>query len=130
MVEVQCETDFVARNPEFVQFASDMAMQVAAVNPLYVSPEAVPAEEVEKQRQAFLAELAEDKKPEDIKAKIVDGKLNKWYGETCLTKTALVKDEDKTVEQLMTELIAKIGEKIVIARFARMEMAGAAGQVC
>lgn len=125
MVEIQCETDFVARNPEFVAFANDIAMQVAAMSPEYVSPETIPAELVAKQREAFLAELAEDKKPEEIKAKIIDGKLNKWYSEVCLTKQAFFKDEDRTIEQLMTELIAKIGEKIVIARFTRMEMAAA-----
>lgn len=125
MVEIQCETDFVARNPEFVAFANDIAMQVAAMSPEYVSPEMIPAELVAKQREAFLAELAEDKKPDEIKAKIIEGKLNKWYSEVCLTKQAFFKDEDRTIEQLMTELIAKIGEKIVIARFVRMEMAAA-----
>lgn len=125
MVEIQCETDFVARNPEFVAFANDIAMQVAAMSPEYVSPETIPAELVTKQREVFLAELAEDKKPDEIKAKIIEGKLNKWYSEVCLTKQAFFKDEDRTIEQLMTELIAKIGEKIVIARFVRMEMAAA-----
>lgn len=125
MVEVQCETDFVARNPEFIEFANDLAMQVAAINPEYVSPEMIPAEIVEKQRNAFLAELAEDKKPEDIKAKIVEGKLNKWYSDVCLTKQSFFKNEDITVEQLMTEKIAKIGEKITIARFVRYEMSPA-----
>ncbi len=125
MVEVQCETDFVARNSDFMAFANEVAIQVAAMNPEYVSPESIPADMVATQREAFMAELAEDKKPDDIKAKIVDGKLNKWYSETCLTKQSYYKDEDKTIEQLMTELIAKIGEKVVIARFSRMEMAAA-----
>ena len=123
MVEVQCETDFVARNADFVAFANDVAMQIAAINPEYVSPESIPAELVAKQRDTFMAELAEDKKPDEIKAKIVEGKLNKWYSEVCLTKQAFFKDEDRTIEELMTDLIAKIGEKIVIARFTRMEMA-------
>jgi len=123
VVEVQCETDFVARNPEFIAFANDVAMQIAAMNPEYVSPEAIPAEIVEKQRQAFMAELVDDKKPEEIKAKIIEGKLNKWMGEICLTKQAFFKNEDQTVEQLMTEKIAKIGEKIQISRMVRLEMA-------
>lgn len=125
MVEVTCETDFVARNPEFIEFANDVAMQVAAIGAEYVSPETIPAEIVEKQRTAFLAELAEDKKPEDIKAKIVEGKLNKWYSDVCLTKQSFFKNEDVTIEQLMTEKIAKIGEKITIARFVRYEMSPA-----
>lgn len=122
MVEIQCETDFVARNPEFMEFANDIAMQVAAINPEYVSPEAIPAEIVEKMRQGFMAELVEDKKPDDIKAKIIEGKLNKWMSEICLTKQAFFKNEDLTIEQLMTEKISKIGEKIQITRMARFEM--------
>lgn len=122
MVEIQCETDFVARNPEFMEFANDVAMQVAAINPEYVSPESIPVEIMEKMRQTFLAELAEDKKPEDIKAKIIEGKLNKWMSEVCLTKQAFFKNEDITIEQLTTEKISKIGEKIQITRMARFEM--------
>lgn len=122
MVEVQCESDFVARNEDFVGFGNDLAMQVAAMNPEFVSPESIPAEALEKQRQLFLQEMAEDKKPEDIKAKIIQGKLDKWMNENCLTKQAFFKDEEKTIEQILTEKIAKIGEKIVIARFVRWEL--------
>jgi len=122
MVEIQCETDFVGRNPEFIEFGNDVAMQVAAMDPQFVSPESIPADVLEKQRQAFLAELVDDKKPEDIKVKIVEGKLAKWMSEACLTKQAFFKNEDITIEQLMTEKIAKIGEKIQIARMSRFEM--------
>ncbi len=123
IVELACETDFVARNEEFKQLASDLALQVAAMDPTYVSPETIPVEEVEKKKQEFLAELANDNKPEDIKVKIVEGKLNKWYSDVCLTKQSFIKDDTKTIEQLLTELIAKIGEKIVPTRFTRMQMA-------
>ncbi|HPN14501.1 MAG TPA: translation elongation factor Ts [bacterium] len=122
MLELQCESDFVARNEDFVAFANDLAMQVAAMAPEYVSPDSIPEIDVEKQKQVFVQEIAEDKKPDDIKAKIVQGKLDKWMQDVCLTKQAFFKDEDKTVEQLLTEKIATIGEKIVIARFARWEL--------
>ena len=123
MVELSCETDFVARTDEFKELAVDIALQVAAMDPQFVSPETIPAEEVEKKRNEFLAELAEDKKPEDIKQKIVEGKLNKWYSDVCLTKQSFIKDEDKTIEQLLNEKIATIGEKIAPTRFTRMQMA-------
>ena len=122
IVEVACETDFVARNEEFVAFANDVAMQVAAINPEYVSPDQIPADIVEKQKQLFLVDMGEDKKPEEIKVKIIEGKLNKWYSEICLVKQEFFKNEDVTMEQLMLELSAKMGEKIVITRFHRMEL--------
>lgn len=129
MVELTCETDFVARTDEFKELAQDIALQVAAMDPQFVSPETIPAEEVEKKRAEFMAELAEDKKPEDIKQKIVEGKLNKWYSDVCLTKQSFIKDEDKTIEQLLNEKIAKIGEKIAPTRFHRMQMSASA-QTC
>ncbi len=122
MLELACETDFVARNEEFRALANDLALQVAACDPQYVSPDTIPAEEVEKKRNEFLAELAEDKKPEEIKQKIVEGKLNKWYSDVCLTKQAFIKDEEQVVEKLIEALVAKIGEKIVPTRFTRMVM--------
>lgn len=123
LVELACETDFVARNEEFQAFAKDLALQVAAMDPQYVSPETIPVEDVEKKKQEFLAEMADDKKPEDIKAKIIEGKLNKWYSDVCLTKQSFIKDDTKTIEQLLNELVGKIGEKIVPTRFQRMQMA-------
>ena len=124
LLELACETDFVARNEEFRQLAADLALQVAAMDPQYVSPETIPAEDTEKKRAEFMAELDGDKKPEDIKAKIVDGKMNKWFSEVCLTKQSFIKDEETTVETLITGLVAKIGEKIVVTRFSRMQMNG------
>jgi len=130
LLELACETDFVARNEEFKKLALDLALQVAAMDPQYVSPETIPAEEVEKKRQEFLAEMADDKKPEDIKVKIIEGKLNKWYSDVCLMKQSFIKDDTKIVEQLVTELVAKIGEKIVPTRFVRMQMAANANATC
>ena len=129
MVEVQCETDFVGRGEDFQNFANDVAMQVAAMNPEFVSPETIPAEAVEKQRAFFTEEMANENKPEDIKAKIIEGKLNKWYADACLTKQQFFKDETKTIEQCMIELSAKTGEKIAISRFVRYEMT-TSGKVC
>jgi elongation factor Ts len=97
-------------------------MHVAAIDPLYLSPETVPGNELEKQQEIFKAELAEENKPEEIKAKILEGKMNKWYSEVCLTKQSFFKDEDKTVEQYLGEKIAKIGEKIAVVRFTRYVM--------
>lgn len=122
LLELACETDFVARNVEFVQLANDLALQVAALDPQFVSPDVIPAEDVEKKRQEFMSELANENKSEDIKQKIVEGKMNKWYSDACLTKQAFIKDETKVIEQLINELTAKIGEKIVVTRFQRMQM--------
>lgn len=119
LVELQCETDFVARTQDFKTLAHDLAMQVVATDPVWVSPETIPAGEVEKARAVFLAEPDLAKKPEDIRAKIVEGKLAKWHAEVTLTKQLWVKDDSKTIEQLVNEKIATIGEKIVIARFCR-----------
>ena len=130
IIELACETDFVARNEEFKQLANDLALQVAAMDPQYVSPETIPAADVDKKRNEFLAELASDNKPEDIKQKIVEGKLNKWYSETCLMKQSFIKDEEKRVEDLINALVGKIGEKIVPTRFMRMQMAGPMSQSC
>lgn len=130
MVELACETDFVARTEDFKALADELALQVAAMDPTYVSPELIPAEVVEKKRAEFMTEMADDKKPEDIKAKIIEGKLNKWYSEVCLTKQTLIKDDNKTVEQLITEKVATIGEKIQPTRMMRMQMAAPSGQTC
>ncbi len=122
MVELACETDFVARNEEFKALANDLAMQVAAMDPQYVSPDAIPADMVEQKRQEFMAELANDSKPEEIKQKIIEGKMNKWYSDICLTKQAFLKDESKTIEQVLNEIVAKIGEKILPTRLARFQI--------
>ncbi len=130
IVELACETDFVARNDAFKQLANDLALQVAAMDPQFVSPELIPAEDVEKKKAEFEAEMAGDNKSEEIKAKIVEGKLNKWYTDTCLTKQSFIKDEDKTIERLIAELSGTIGEKIAVTRFVRMQMEAPTGQAC
>jgi len=129
MLELQCESDFVAMNEDFVAFANDLAMQVAAMSPLYVSPESVPEADIAHQKELFSQEMANDTKPDDIKEKIMQGKMDKWLNEVCLTKQSFFKDEDKTIEQMVNEKIAVIGEKIVIARFVRWEV-GAAPKAC
>ena len=122
MLELQCESDFVARTKDFQDFATDLVMQVAAMNPSYVSPEDVSEVDLEKMRGEFLNAMADENKPEEIKGKIVQGKLDKWLNEVCLVKQAFFKDEDKTIEQLINEKIAIIGEKIAVARFVRWDM--------
>ncbi len=122
LLELACETDFVARNDAFKQLAQDLALQVAAMDPKYVSMEAIPPDAWERKKQEFAAELANDAKPEEIKQKIVEGKMNKWASEVCLTKQSFIKDEEKSVEQLINEIIAITGEKIIPTRFTRMQM--------
>ncbi len=122
LVEIQCETDFVARTQDFKDLAHEIAMQVAATDPAYVSPESVPPADLAKLRADFSAEIADDKKPEDIKAKIVEGKIAKWLADATLLKQPWVKDDSKTIEQLVNEKIATIGEKIVVARIVRFHL--------
>lgn len=120
LVEVLCETDFVARNPEFQELAHDLAMQVAATNPLYLKPEDIPDEVVEKEKEMYGGEV--EGKPADIQEKILDGKIEKWYSEVCLIKQAFIKDEDITIEDLVKAKIAKLGENIQIKRFVRYSL--------
>ncbi len=129
MLELQCESDFVALNEDFVAFANDLVMQVAAMSPQYVSPEQVPEADIARQKELFAQEMANDNKPDDIKEKIMQGKMDKWLNEACLTKQDFFKDDEKTIEQMVNEKIATIGEKIVIARFVRWEI-GAAPKAC
>ena len=120
IVELNCETDFVARNEEFIALAKDFAMQVAAMNPPYTKPEDVPAEVLEQEKDIYRKELANDKKPANIVDKIVEGKLNKFYSENCLLKQVSIKDEKQTIEQMLNAYIAKVGEKIQIGRVQRL----------
>lgn len=120
MVELLCETDFVARNPEFQGLAHDIAMQIAATSPLYVSPEQVPAELIDKEKEIYRAEVTG--KPAEIMEKIVAGKLDKWFSDICLTKQAFVKDEDVTIEELIKSAITKLGENMQIRRFVRFNL--------
>lgn len=121
MVEVNCETDFVAQNEKFKTFAKDIAMHIAASNPLYVSKENVPAEDIEKERAVLRQKALNDGKPEKIVDKIVDGQIAKFYEEYCLMEQAFVKDPDLKISDLLNSLVAVIGEKITIRRFVRFE---------
>jgi elongation factor Ts len=122
LVEVNCETDFVARGAEFQQLCEDVAMQIAAMNPLYVKADEMPESAVEEQREIFTAQVRDEGKPDKIVPKIVEGKLAKWKKEVCLVDQAFVKDSDKTVGELVTALTASTGEKLSIRRFVRYEV--------
>jgi len=122
LVEVLSETDFVAKNEEFISFAHDVALHIAAASPKYLSKKDVPEEEIEEERKIFMEQLAGEKKPADIMEKIVNGKIEKFYSEICLLNQPFVKDQTMTVGELLTSKIAKIGENIVISRFCRFEI--------
>jgi len=122
MVELNCETDFVAKTEEFVELAKDLAMHIAAANPLVVSPDDISPEVVERERGIFLEQVKAEGKPEHIAEKIVEGKLRKFFEESSLLKQPFVKDPQKSVEQLITEVSAKTGEKIEVARFSRLQV--------
>jgi elongation factor Ts len=122
MVEVNCETDFVARTPAFGEFARDLAMQVTAANPLYVSREDVPKEAIERERAIYAAQARDGGKPEKIIDKIADGKVEKYFGDVCLLEQAYVKDQNMTVSDLLQEIRAKIGENIQVRRFVRYQL--------
>lgn len=119
MVELQCETDFVAKNEEFQKLAKDIAMQIAAMNPLYVKAEDVPADVVEKEKEIYREEMKDEVKPEDVIEKIVEGKLNKYYEDACLLNQKFFKDDSMTIEQLITQKIAIVGENIEVGNMKR-----------
>ena len=121
-MEVNCETDFVAKTDEFKALVRDIAMQIAAANPKYVREEEVDPEEIAKEREIMRVKAINDGKPEKIVDKIVDGQIQKYLKEICLMDQPFVKDTDKTVADLVTEKIATIGENISIRRFVRYEM--------
>lgn len=122
LVELNCETDFVARGEEFHALAHEIALQIAAQKPLYVTREEVPAEVLEKEREILTEQARNEGKPEQIIAKMVEGRLVKYYEDFCLVDQKYIKDPDKTIGQLIIEATAKIGEKITIRRFTRYEM--------
>lgn len=122
LLEVNTETDFVAKNEGFQEFVSDVAMQIAAVNPKYISRDEVPAEEVEREKNILKEQALQEGKPEHIVEKIVEGRLDKFYEGICLLEQDFIKDSDKTVEELLNEQISVIGENIKIRRFARFEV--------
>jgi len=124
MVEVNCETDFVARTEQFQELARDLAMHVVAARPEYVSREDVPADVIEKEKAIFRAQLAESDRPAHIWDKIIEGKVDKWYGDICLLEQPFIKNPDQTVQALMMQSIGSLGENIRIRRFSRLELGG------
>lgn len=122
IVEINCESDFVAKNELFQTFARDIAMQIAAAHPFYVSSGNIPAADLEREKAAFLDEVKG--KPRDIREKIIEGKLAKRFEDICLLNQKFVKDDSRTVQDYLNETIAKIGENIIIRRFVRFEVGG------
>jgi len=122
LVEVNCESDFVAKTEDFQQFAKNIAMHIAVANPVGLNPEDVDPAMVEKEREIFRAQMLEEGKPENIIDKIVDGKIEKFYKEVCLMSQQYVKDPQKTISEVLQETIGKIGENIQIKRFARFQI--------
>jgi elongation factor Ts len=120
LVEVNCETDFVARNNDFRKMTKDLSMQVAAANPLYIAREDVPANAIEKEREIFRTQVKD--KPDNVVEKIVDGKLEKYFSEVCLLEQPFIKDPNIRIKDLVTQIIATLGENIKIKRFVRFEV--------
>ena len=124
LVEINCETDFVARTPDFQQLVKDVAMQVAAANPTYVSREDVPGEVLEKEREIYREQMADQKKPPQVIDKIIEGKLEKFYAESCLLEQPFIKDSSgkSRVKDLVDQATAKLQERVVVKRFARFQV--------
>ncbi|MEN2985567.1 MAG: translation elongation factor Ts [Thermodesulfovibrionaceae bacterium] len=121
LLELNCETDFVARNEEFRQLAKDIAMQIAASNPQYISREDIPEEVIEKEKEIYKTQITGNKPPQVVE-KIILGKLEKFYEEVCLMDQPFIKEPDRKIKDLITEKIAKFGENIVVRRFARFQV--------
>jgi len=124
MIEVNCETDFVAKTEDFKTLTRDLAMHVAAMNPLYVKPEDVPEAALQREKDIYRKQVIAEGKPEKIADKIVEGKLKKYYEEVCLVKQKFIKDTNQTVEDLIKAAIAKTGENILVKRFVRYQLGG------
>jgi len=122
LVEVNCETDFTGKTEDFTNFARDLAMQIAATNPLAIDRERIPADIIEKEKEIYGTQARETGKPDKVIEKIVEGKMKKFYGETCLLEQPFVKNPDITVQDLVNELMAKTGEKVLVRRFARFQL--------
>ena len=121
-MEVNCETDFVARNEQFRTFVKDICLQIAATNPAYLSKDDVPAEVLEKERQILRTQALNEGKPEKVIDKIVEGRIEKFYKENCLLEQPFIRDQEVTIKDLLVSLIAKIGENIVIRRYSRFAL--------
>ena len=124
LIEVNCETDFVARTPDFQELVHELAMQVVAARPQYVAVEDIPADVIEQEKISYRAQLAAENKPAHIIDRIVEGKLTKFYEEACLLEQPFIKNPDVKIKDLVTQSIARLGENIRIGRFARLEIGG------
>jgi elongation factor Ts len=122
LVEVNCETDFVAKTEDFQTFVKNIAMQIAAANPQYIRREEIPEEVLEKEKDIYRTQALEGGKPQKVIDKIVDGKMERFYSEVCLLEQTYIKDSDLTVKELLEAMIAKIGENISIRRFSRFQL--------
>jgi elongation factor Ts len=122
LLELNCETDFVARNSEFKDLAKEICMQIAAANPQFVNIEDVPADLLEKEREIYKSQLRESGKPENVLDKIVDGKVNKFYSDVCLVEQEFIKDPKVTIKDMIKNKIATIGENISVGRFTRFQI--------
>ena len=122
LIELGCETDFVARTDGFKELAHDLAMQVVASKPLYLTPDDIPPEVLEKEENIYRAQARDLGKPEHVVDRIVQGKLQKYFDEVCLMRQPFIKDNDMTVQDIITQMIAKVGENIVVRRFVRFEL--------
>ena len=122
MVELNCETDFVAKTADFQNLAKDLAMHVAAANPLYLRPEDIPADALEREKEIYRSQALQEKKPEKIWEKIIEGKLKKYYEDVCFLEQKFVKNTDITIDTLVKDMMAKTGENIIVRRFARFQL--------
>ncbi|WP_320176241.1 translation elongation factor Ts [Maridesulfovibrio sp.] len=128
MVELKCETDFVAKAEQFIQLSKDLAMQVAATNPVCVKPEDLPQDLLEKEKEIYKQQAIAEGKPENIAEKIVEGRVSKYYKEVCLIEQPFIKDDKKTIKDLLNDTIAVLGENMQIGRFARINLAEAVAE--
>lgn len=128
LIEVNCETDFVARTDDFKGLVRDLAMQVAAANPRFVSREEVPAAVIEQERAIYAAQAASSGKPAPVIEKMVNGKIEKFFADVCLLEQAFIKDPDRPVSRLVSDAVAKMGENIVVRRFARFQLGEQSGE--
>lgn len=122
LVEINCETDFVARNESFQNFTRDVAMHIAAANPRFLDRASVPADVLSKEREIFTEQARQSGKPENVLPKIVDGKVEKFYAEVCLLEQAFIKNPDVTIEGYLKEMVSKLGENMMISRYIRFEL--------
>jgi len=122
LLEVNCETDFVARTPDFQALVKDLAMQVAAANPRFVRREDVPEDVIASEKEIYRAQMADSGKPAPVVEKIITGKLEKFFAETCLLEQGFIKEPERTITQLVNDAIAKLGENVVVRRFARFQV--------